>query len=84
MDNFQIGSIVVVTDGISEAKYVGTIRFIEVEDGITWLYVRLNEENMNTETDPRFPGTYYKVFTTSQDEDKASNNIKPIERIELI
>ena len=64
INSIEIGSVVSVKDKILDNMYtIATVKAKELdEDGFIWLYLRANDEALNTNTDQRFPFTYWKVL----------------------
>lgn len=61
----MIGSIICVLDQIDpDIKTYGTVKFVEQDNEISelqWLYIRANNEELNTQFDPRF-GTFWRII----------------------
>ena len=68
----RIGTSVTIMDCIDPSiTNTGTVKFIEPEpddSGFVWLYIRANDESLNTQIDPRIPTTYWRVIELSSPE----------------
>lgn len=66
----MIGAIICIMDQIDpEIKTYGTIKFVEQDNEIPelqWLYIRANNEELNTQFDPRF-GAFWRIIEDSSD-----------------
>lgn len=71
------GDIIEIIDDIDYSiTHQGTIRLIELDNEnpeLQWLYIRANEESMNTQFDPRI-GTYWRIIENTSN--KIINIIK--------
>ena len=66
----MIGSIICILDQIDpDIKTYGTVKFVEQDDEISelqWLYIRANNEELNTLFDPRF-GAFWRIIEANSD-----------------
>ena len=62
--NYRIGQRVRIMDDILGCQIEGTIVFIEpdYEMNFYWLYMMSDDEEENTNIDPRIPVPYFKLF----------------------
>lgn len=62
----RVGTQVTIMDCIDPSiANTGSVKFIEpdTEDAnLVWLYVRANDETLNTQVDPRIPTTFWRVI----------------------
>ena len=66
---FNVGDLIEVIDQIDpEITTQGTVRLVEPDDviGGEWIYIRANDESLNTKQDPRIPGGYFTLLNTLQ------------------
>lgn len=66
---FNVGDLVEVIDQIDPSITTqGTVRLIEpdTEVGGEWIYIRANDESLNTIQDPRIPGGYFTMLNSEQ------------------
>ena len=65
---FEIGQKICVLNIDNEPDY-GTIIFIEPDNeiGVLWLYLKSDVDSMNTNTDPKIQGLYWRVIESSSD-----------------
>jgi hypothetical protein len=70
MNYLTFGCLVEVLDRVDlETTVQGTIRLIEPDidnPGANWIYIRANEEALNTNQDPRIPGGYYCMMHSTE------------------
>lgn len=60
----QVGDIVSVIDRLDPARrIIGVVKYIEFDPDLdqNFLYIRANEESLNTIMDPRFEWSYYAI-----------------------
>lgn len=66
----EVGTVVTVIDDIDYSlSTTGTVKFIEQDDElefIQWLYIRANDESLNTNYDPRF-GNFWIIKESVND-----------------
>ena len=66
---FNVGDLIEVIDQIDpEITNQGTVRLVEPDDviGGEWIYIRANDESLNTKQDPRISGGYFTLLNTLQ------------------
>ena len=66
---FNVGDLIEVIDQIDpEITNQGTVRLVEPDDviGGEWIYIRANDESLNTKQDRRISGGYFTLLNTLQ------------------
>lgn len=65
---FGIGTKICVLNNDGEPEY-GTVIFIEQDPELElfWLYLKADVDSMNTETDPKIIGLYWRIIESVSD-----------------
>lgn len=70
MNNYKKGQVVEIVDRVTlESSTIGTIQLVEEDDeiaGLSWLYVRSNNEEDNIQYDERI-GNYWCVSESTSE-----------------
>lgn len=77
----KVGNLIEVIDQIDPSiRTQGTIRYIEPDFDIggEWLYVRANDESLNTIQHPMIPGGYFTMFNSLQTDRFIDLNVKEL------
>lgn len=66
----EVGQIITIYDDIDyNITHNATIKLIEKDEeinGLYWLYLRANEEELNTNVDPRI-GTFWRIIESTSE-----------------
>jgi len=68
-EQFYVGQEISIKDAIASDEYVsGTVRLIEPDNeiqGLLWLYIRANDESLNTNLLPNSNITYWTLIEST-------------------
>lgn len=71
INNIMIGDKIEYVDPIDGQIYDGTIIYMEMDSlGITFIYIKADDERLNIHFDPKFPEPYWMITSDMNMEER--------------